>query len=218
MCCLVSQATSSAPTVSKVLGDAHQSLVLNSTKSAEGRIAISGHDPNINFIDTAAAGYANARRVSCDARPVKVVGYWPFRQQDSPRYPNLRLYVTAPTRNFSLKSAAPTYGLWGPPEDWPTEQHGLSRSWDWIFLSMDLPEAWQIVQEAGWDRPLDCFAVNRGWHGGFFELFYQFWARDEEMDRVFVGVQSKKVVEGESRDIDPVQISQGSLDVDEKVL
>ena len=100
------------------------------------------------------------------------------------------MYFSTPTKNFSLYTTGSTYGRWQGPEDWPRPLN--RKTFLWLTLDgVDLPDAWQAVQAAGWTKPLNSFRVykstGRTYNG---EVIYRF---TNDALIVSFGVQSKKI-------------------------
>ena len=201
------------PNVTVAFPDGNRSLKLNNTRLAE---LTTPHSPDINFINTVVLGNRVAqRRITPEARPVMIVGSWLAQyQRDFPRCPSLRMYFTTPTRNFTLRTEAPTYGIWGSPVDWPAGVVTPTRPFELIFLYMDLPEAWRRVQAAGWNHPLNRFQVSRHpLYPDLNEIVYDFWIQRSEFStqEVLIGVLSKVILFlGEEKEMNSNQSSVGA--------
>lgn len=127
-------------------------------------------DPEINFLTTVKEGIEIGRNIFPSSHyPALIIGQW--YENPGPkgfsRYPQLQLLFQAPGQNwsdrFEIKVQSQSYPIWGPPG--PSQHFEFPfKLWNWtnFDIVMDLPEAWQRVQAAGWEQPLNRFLVEKG--------------------------------------------------------
>ena len=149
-------------------------------------------NPDINFLATVREGIEIGRGVYPSSHyPAVIVGQWYENPgpTEIPRYPQLHLLFQAPGQNwsdrFEIQVHSQSYPRWGAPG--PSRLFEAPyKLWDWgkFDITMDLPEAWQRVQEAGWEYPLNRFLVERGtlepWEYRNTDGYYLFWGSTAE--------------------------------------
>ncbi|KAL9103501.1 MAG: hypothetical protein Q9163_001457 [Psora crenata] len=198
-CNLLSNAAS-LPSVTKdgaALQHDYTLLLTNATGSATAYMTNTDHDPNINFLDTTGQGLSSAVEFDPDARPTAILGRWDTKyERDYPRYPTLAMFFKTPTSKFMLRTFPPSYGSWDAPVDPKSQWQPPERPFSWTTLTMDLPEAWGRVCEAGWDQPLNIFLLRERTINGVSDLFYSFLASNWRLPgrSVAVGVSTKTVI------------------------
>ena len=150
-------------------------------------------NPDINFLATVREGIEIGKTVFPSSHyPALIVGQWyesPGPKEFS-RYPQLQLLFQAPGQNrsdrFEIKVQSQSYPTWGPPGPSQLPEFPF-KLWNWVDFDiiMDLPEAWQRVQAAGWEQPLNRFSVEKGTLGPSGENrdtydYYVFWGSTVE--------------------------------------
>ena len=182
----------------------------NLSRSASLSIPASGttivaddHNPNpdINFLATVRQGIEIGRNMHPSSHyPALVIGQW--YKNLGPRiffrYPQLQLLFQAPGTNwinrFEIQVQSQSYPTWGPPG--PSELLVFPyKLWNWtnFNINMDLPEAWQRAQAAGWEPPLNRFQVERMEQSGEaweHNDYYVFWGSTEESRYQWVTVDT----------------------------
>ena len=147
-------------------------------------------DPNINFLATVRNGIEIGSNIYPSSHyPALIAGKWyeNLGPKNFSYYPELRLLFQAEGENltdrFELQVQSQSYPIWGGPE--PSDIFPSSyRLWNWtdFNIDMDLPEAWQRVQGAGWQPPLNSFHVEKGGQSGEAwenHDYYVFWGSTE---------------------------------------
>ena len=130
------------------------------------------HNPNpdIDFLATVRRGIEIGRNIPPSSHfPAVVIGQWyeNLGPRVFSRYPQLQLLFQAPGHSwsdrFEIQVQSQVYPTWGRPR--PSELLNFPyKLWNWtdFNIGMDLPEAWQRVQAAGWESPLNKFQVEKG--------------------------------------------------------
>ena len=151
--------------------DLFNSATLSTPASATTHVAEDNSpNPDIDFLAAVREGVEIGRKVFPSSHyPALIVGQWyenPGPKEFS-RYPQLHLLFQAPGQNwsdrFAIKVQSQSYPTWGPPG--PSQLFEFPYSlWNWtdFDIMMDLPEAWQRVQAAGWKQPLNRFLLEKG--------------------------------------------------------
>ncbi len=148
-----------------------RSTTLSSPISATTNIAEDlSPNPDIDFLATVGEGIEIGKNVFPSSHyPALIIGQWYENPGPKvfPRYPQLQLLFQAPGQNwsdrFEIKVQSQSYPTWGPPG--PSQHFEFPfKLWNWtnFDIVMDLPEAWQRVQAAGWELPLNRFLVEKG--------------------------------------------------------
>ncbi len=146
--------------------------------------------PDINFLSNATAGMKKALSFHPGALPLYVGVQWEAFVQ----YPNMEIAFTAGGETFMIRMDYTRYGTWDIPRLF-TPIGEPDTPFEWSALTMDLPEAWERVQEAGWDKPLRDLDVGYEKQGEPPEadIWYRFYGAYPGQ-AASVGVASKKVV------------------------
>lgn len=151
--------------------DLFRSTTLSTPTSATTNVA-EGNSPNpdINFLATVREGIEIGRNMFPSSHyPALIIGQWYENPgpREFPRYPQLQLLFQAPGQNwsdrFEIKVQSQSYPTWGPPG--PSQHFEFPyKLWNWtdFTINMDLPEAWERVQAAGWEQSLNRFLVEKG--------------------------------------------------------
>ena len=158
-------------------------------------------DPDIDFLATVRNGIEIGSNISPSSHyPALIGGMWyeHLGPRSFSRYPELRLLFQAEGENltdrFELQVQSQSYPTWGGPE--PSELFPFSyKLWNWtdFNIEMDLPEAWQRVQHAGWQPPLNRFDVEKGDQSGEAwedHDYYVFWGSTEETQYDWVSIDA----------------------------
>ncbi len=154
---------------------APQNLIKSATLSAPASAITNfaedaSPDPDIRFLATVREGIEIGQNIFPSSHyPALITGQWyenPGPKAFS-RYPQLQLLFQAPGQNwsdrFEIKVQSQSYPSWGGPAPSPVFEFPY-RLWNWTNFNivMDLPEAWERVQAAGWEQPLNRFLVEKG--------------------------------------------------------
>ena len=157
-------------------------------------------NPNIDFLATVRNGIETGRNIPPSSHYLAlVIGQW--YEDIGPRvffrYPQLRLLFQAPGQNwsdrFEIQVQRQSYPTWGRPQ--PSELLEFPyKLWNWTNFNivMDLPEAWQRVQAAGWTAPLNKFQVEKGERSGTqgYNDCYFFWGSTRESHYEWVSIDT----------------------------
>ena len=158
-------------------------------------------NPDIDFLATVRHGIEIGRNIPRSSHyPAIVIGRWyeNLGPRVFSRYPQLKLLFQAPGQNwsdrFEIQIQSQSYPTWGPPG--PSELLDFPyKLWNWenFNIDMDLPEAWQRVQAAGWESPLNKFQVEKGersaeaWED---HDYYMFWGSTQESQHEWVTIDT----------------------------
>ncbi len=107
------------------------------------------HSPDINFLSYTIAGMNKAVNFQSGAQPLLVKLEWKASNQ----YPCILMVFRFGGQKFSMIVYTAHYGTWNGPGPCPAG-FILEVPFESNAMTMDLPEAWQRVKDAGWDEPL----------------------------------------------------------------
>ena len=148
-------------------------------------------NPDINFLATVRHGIEIGSNVAPSSHyPAVIIGQWyeNLGPKVFSRYPQLQLLFQAPgqdwTDRFEIQIQRQSYPTWGRPGPSEILEYPY-KLWNWtdFIIDMDLPEAWQRVQAAGWQPPLNKFQVEKGdesEEAGEDHDYYVFWGSTQE--------------------------------------
>ena len=179
-----------------------RSAALSISASGSTNVADEFHpNPDIDFLATVRHGIEIGRNIPPSSHyPAIVIGQWyeNLEPRVFSRYPQLQLLFQAPGHNwsdrFEIQVQSQSYPTWGRPG--PSELLNFPyKLWSWtnFNIDMDLPEAWQKVQAAGWEQPLNRFQVERGEQSGEAEEdndYYVFWGATQESQYEWVSIDT----------------------------
>ena len=160
-------------------------------------------NPEIHFLATVREGIEIGKNIFPSSHyPALIIGQW--YENPGPkvfsRYPQLQLLFQAPGQNwsdrFEVIVQSQSYPTWGSPG--PSQVFEFPyKLWNWTNFDvvMDLPEAWQRVQAAGWDQPLNRFEVEKGnleSSGANWEIhdYYVFWGTTLEFQYEWASIDT----------------------------
>ena len=148
------------------------------------------------FTDTIHGAVTQALKASDRAHLVYIKGFHSL--YDAQPQPYIDVYFTRkPATDFYLRTLPETYGTWSSPRDvspWSPMPSYIRSFFAYIdFRGFELYEAWQKVQQAGWQYPLQQFEVFFD-DTPFHQLYYRFQSQYAPWDHVRVGCRDKKVV------------------------
>ena len=148
------------------------------------------------FVKTVDKAFSRAFGFSKKSRPIYIMGR--YDTHGSSKYPYIDVYFNrAIERTFYLSTTSTDYGIWSGPQD--VSPHMPLPCYIRHFFAprdlarLDLKDAWEIVQRAGWEHSLQDFEVfYDDWP--FHQLYYRFQSQYLPKKYVRVGCGDGKAV------------------------